>query len=106
MDMLARWVGKDLAGVEDAVYIEHILDALHGVEVVRAVDPGHEGTLLEADPVLAGQCASELHYGAQHFLAGALDLVHHLAVAQVEQDARAHAAVASVTHIADPQLLL
>ena len=59
---------------------------MHCAEVVLAVDPRHEGALLEPDPVLAGKRAAELDHSAQHLLARVLDLVQHFGVAHVEQD--------------------
>src|ERR1700676_679153 len=46
MHVFSIRVRKDLSRVEDPADVEHPLDPLHGVEVIRAVDPWHECALL------------------------------------------------------------
>src|SRR6266849_9985031 len=68
---LALWVGEDLARVHDPVHIERILHSPHRIQVVLAEHPRHERALLEPDPVLARQRATEFDDRAQHLLARA-----------------------------------
>src|SRR5206468_11974824 len=93
MNCLTRWVGEDLSRVQDPGRVECVLHAMHGIEVVRAVDPGHERALFEPDAVLTRQRSAELDDGAQHLLARGLDLVKDLAVPHVEEDVRMEVAV-------------
>src|SRR5437667_11753130 len=84
MNRLARRVGEDLAGVQGAAGVEDVFHAVHRVEVVVAVDPGHVCGLFEADAVLAGQGPAELDHGAENLLAGRLELKQIIAVSVVE----------------------
>src|SRR5438874_2746689 len=99
-------IGKDLARVQHAPWVERALDPLHGLQVVGGEDPGHERALLEADPVLTGKRAAHLDDRAQHLLAGAFDLVEDFLVTQVEQAVRMQVAVARVKHVRDRQLVV
>jgi hypothetical protein len=106
VDVLARRVGKDLARVQDPVPIKRPLHALHGIEIVRAENPGHERALLEPDPMLTRQRAAELHDRAKHLLARALDLAQDLAITKVEKDVGMEVAVARVKHVGDRKLVV
>src|SRR5438105_11448952 len=59
---------EELPRVHGLGGVEHLLDPPHRVEIRLAVDPRHVVVLLEADAVLAGNRASDLHAHPEHLL--------------------------------------
>src|SRR5712692_4533357 len=106
LGVLAFRVGEDLARVHDPVRVQRDLHTLHRIEVVGAVDPGHEGALLESDPMLARECTTQLDDRAQHLFTCALHLRQHVAFAKVEQDVGMQVAVARVEDIRNRKLVV
>ena len=92
----AAGVGKDLAGVHDAVGIDGVLDASHQRDRVGAEVEFHELLLQQADAVFARERAAERDGRLEDLARGGGHAAHLFGVAPVAEDVRMQIAVADV----------
>src|SRR5690606_5544044 len=99
----AKELRKYLPGIEEVLRIKRALHTHLVVEVDVGEHLRHQVPLLDADPVLAGQHAADLHAQAQYVGAEALRPVELARYIGVVEDQRMQIAVAGVEDIGDPQ---
>ena len=92
---------QQFAGVEAAVGVEHLDQALHHVETFWCEDCGHHVVLFHANPMLAGDRSADVDAVLQNLRARFLGAIELIRVTVVEQNDRVYVPVSGVKDVAD-----